>query len=349
MIKKIFFAFVRYSGLLRVWVYINRDKINILMLHGVIDHEADPSWNPLWDRLSRERLDRYLGMLSRYYQFVSLDDAVDMLSGNKRLERNCIVLTFDDGYRNNITHALPILKKYGVTATIFVATKFVTERSAFLIDRLDYALQSVKINGRKISVGDSSSTIQAASREEFKKSYSDLRTLFREQYQDEIVCTKKLNELSEDLEKESGKSLSDIFESDGWSGLLTWDEIRKTNHTDAEYGSHTVDHYRLGQLDTAEMSLQLDKSKLIMEKELGEVCKHICYPVGSYNSETITIAEKCGYISGVTTEPGLNSKGDNLFSLKRISFPTKGGDNECMLHLTGLQHYLAELKSRLRA
>lgn len=348
MIKNVIFAFIRFSGMLRAWIYINRNKINILMLHGVIDSGVNSSWRPLWRRVSCNRLDRYLGMLSRYYKFITLDDAVDMLSGKKKIEHNCIVVTFDDGYRNNIKYALPILKKHGILATIFIATKYTTERLAFPIDRLDYALQNAHIDGRTIEVGNNNIVISASRREDLEKSYSDLRDIFREEYDIEIACIQGLNELAEVLEDESGKSLLDIFETDDWSGLLTWDEIRESNKLGIDYGSHTIDHFRLAQLDTDEMLHQLGESKAILENELKEQCKHLCYPVGSYNSETVRISRECGYESGVTTEPGLNKQGDNLFTLKRISFPSKGNDNECMLHLTGLLHYLTELKSRLK-
>ena len=73
--------------------------------------------------------------------FVSLGDAVEMLAGRKPLVPYSLVLTFDDGYRNNITHALPLLRRNQVPATIYLATGHVEERRPFSFDRLDYALQ----------------------------------------------------------------------------------------------------------------------------------------------------------------------------------------------------------------
>ena len=347
LIKTIIFSFIRFSGILRIWIYLNRNKINILMLHGVMDTDIDSSWNPLWNRVSRAKIDRCLGMLSRYYKFISFDDAVDMLSGKKKMEQYCIAVTFDDGYRNNIRHALPILAKHGITATIFVSTGYISDRKPYSVDRLDYALQNTNVNNRTIEVGNKSIVISASSREDLAKSYHELRVLFREQYNNEILCKQQLDELTSKLENECGKALSDIFETDDWSGLLTWDEIRETNHAGVVYGSHTVDHYRLAQLSTEEIHHQLARSKSILENELSEQCKHICYPVGSFNTETMRLSKDCGYESGVTTEPGLNKPGDNLFSLKRISFPSKGSDDESILHLTGLLESLSKVKSKI--
>src|SRR4051812_40637037 len=103
-----------WTGLLWLWRFLHRRHITILMVHGVMDTEQPTSWVPLRPQLSRRTLDDALCRLSRYYRFVSLDDAVAMLVGKLPLQPYSIVLTFDDGYRNNFTHALPILRRHRV-------------------------------------------------------------------------------------------------------------------------------------------------------------------------------------------------------------------------------------------
>ena len=96
--------------------------IPILMLHSVNDHPKD---SPMGDlSVSSKGLEAYLKVFSKWnYQMISMDDFI-----NKKFDsdRNFVVLTFDDGYKDNLTVAMPILKKYGAHATIFVNPSYVS-------------------------------------------------------------------------------------------------------------------------------------------------------------------------------------------------------------------------------
>ena len=111
--KRLIALLLRATFVLHIVRFLNRKKVTILMLHGVAGDHAEAGWAPLWPRMTPERLDLVLSQLGRHYRFVSIDDAVDMIAGRKPALSNALTLTFDDGYRNNLTEALPVLEKQG--------------------------------------------------------------------------------------------------------------------------------------------------------------------------------------------------------------------------------------------
>ncbi len=60
-------------GLLRLWRFLHRHHVAVLMLHGVMEDDGQHEWRPLRSRLPLRDLDRYLGYLARWYTFVSSD------------------------------------------------------------------------------------------------------------------------------------------------------------------------------------------------------------------------------------------------------------------------------------
>ena len=92
------------TGLLRLLVASQRSKVTILMLHGVTDPAAPAAWKPLRPQLTKEQLTQTMTVLAKYYQFISLQDATEMLAGTRPLSPNSLVLTFDDGYRLSLIH-----------------------------------------------------------------------------------------------------------------------------------------------------------------------------------------------------------------------------------------------------
>lgn len=99
--------------------------IPILMLHSVNDCPKDNPMGTL--AVSSKGLEAYLKVLSQWkYQMISMDD---LLTGNYDKNRNYIVLTFDDGFKDNLTVAMPLLQKYNARATIFVNPAYVSPQT----------------------------------------------------------------------------------------------------------------------------------------------------------------------------------------------------------------------------
>ena len=305
-------------------------------------------WDPLRPQLSPVFLEKSLDVLRKNFSFISLQAAVEILGGGRAPVANAIVMTFDDGYRSNLTHALPILRKYGIPATFFLSTGQIERRIPFWVDRLDFAIQQADLDGRDVQIGGEKIRIRGRNQSDLRKSYSRIRNAAKRMSGDYMEMDNALNSLAETLETESGRSLNDFFEDDPWSGLMTAEEIKSATGNDITFGSHTVDHFRMNMSDSKFMRKQFEDSKKSIEKWTGEECRFLCYPYGIYNREGMEIARKCGYTAALTSTPGRNKIGADLYSLRRTAFPMNEEMYKILPTANGLASTLGRIKSSLK-
>lgn len=290
------------------------------MLHGVIDPAVPSAWKPLRPQLTTEQLSQALSVLSQYYQFISLPDAVEMLAGTRPLIPNSLVLTFDDGYRNNLTFALPILHQFKAPATIFLSTNNVTKQQPFWFDRLDYAVQSMNNDTVSRHGIPELEEIDFSTRETLSRSFITFIRKSRKSCTDDRAMRSAMANLTERMEQCSGHGLSEIYADDSWSGILTWDEVRQAA-SEVHFGSHGVDHPQLALIPLDKAKKELIESRQAIEFYTGTPCSHLSYPNGAFNNDVISLAKTCKYSSAVTTIPGLNHLRDEMLTLRRFAFP----------------------------
>jgi peptidoglycan/xylan/chitin deacetylase (PgdA/CDA1 family) len=149
-----------------------------------------------------------------------------------------MVLSFDDGYRDNLTYAFPILKKYGFTAIIFL------------------------VSG----------------------------------------CVGSVSE----------------WDEGGAEPLLNWEEIKEMCRGGMEFGSHGQTHRLLPALSEEEMKKEIEQSKNILEKRLGQTVEFFSYPWGKFDESVKGMVASCGYRASFSTLPGKNGRGEDPFALRRI-------------------------------
>jgi peptidoglycan/xylan/chitin deacetylase (PgdA/CDA1 family) len=296
-----------------------------VMLHGVMDTEEASQWQPSRSYLSRKSLNASLSLLSRYFEFISIEDALELIRTNSPLKKNYCILTFDDGLKNNLTHAMPILRKYKAPAVMYVVPGQIAKQEPFWFDRLDYAIQHAIDHIDKIDIFDKTIAVsgQSKNRAYCKQLLLKVKSeIFYSNHPEEKV-NGEMNKVISELESASGKSLLDIYQDDPWSKLMDWDEIQKAAHSvDITIGSHTVDHTMLGTVGETEIMNQLDNSKKIIEDNTLKACQHFCFPDGSVPSNPEKYLKQSGYASAVTTKPGLTLPNNfNQYLINRYHMP----------------------------
>lgn len=113
--------------------YPKHQGIPILMYHKV---NADPRTGGLGLRVTPDKFEWQMKYLRRNgYESVSLTDVMDHFQKGKHLPARPIVITFDDGYKDNHDFAYPIMKKYGYTGTIFVVSKAIGNTNFFDVEK----------------------------------------------------------------------------------------------------------------------------------------------------------------------------------------------------------------------
>jgi peptidoglycan/xylan/chitin deacetylase (PgdA/CDA1 family) len=164
-------------------------------------------------------------------------------------------------------------------------------------------------------------------------------------YRPDTRMIHEMEGIAGELEEECCRRLADIFENDDWTSLLSWQDVREASrHPLVTFGSHTVDHIRLGLATTGEIRHQLQASKNAIERHTGSECRFFCFPSGSFSLECLSELQSSGYAAAVTTLEGLNALGDNPLTIRRVSFPMSDPRNE-VLRLTIRRSQLAHLFS----
>lgn len=349
-IRSQFFKFLRWIGVWWLWRLFHQDHLVILTIHGVMDYDEPSEWVPLRCRLSIERLEEGLRLLAKHYHFISLADAVDMLRGVTAFRPHCLVLTFDDGYRNNLTFAWPVLQRLGIPAAIFPTVGNVEQRQPFWFDRLDYAMQLPGNNGTEVVIGKTRVKLQQQNRSTLRKQCKELIVAAKSLPGDDLEIQIKVEEVIEKLEQGGGHKLAELFETDGWSAMLSWQDMQKMSTTKGiSIGSHTLNHVRLNLVSDDTKKDQLIRSKNMLEQHLEVPCEYLCYPNGDYDDRTMEITSQLGFKAALSSDEGVNKVGDNTMCLRRFHFPQTGDAIEALAVGSSFSYAVHNLKSRIWA
>jgi len=279
---------------LRWWHAVPRlpGRVAVLMYHRVHPDPHVLNVHP-------ERFAAQMALLRELGEPIALGDLVDRLRSGFPLPSRAIVVTFDDGYRDNATHALPILKAHGIPATFFLTASHVGTRTPLWWDRVRLGLrgplevaQAWPELGRP--TGTRGTEIDRVIRE-LKKLPTDRRLALIER-----ICRPV----------DGGDRL-----------MMTWDEVQTLLQAGMEVGSHTFTHPILARTEPAEARREIAHSKTFLEERLGVPIRHFAYPNGGRGD--FTPAQKAmvaaaGYESAVSTVEGLVSRRSHPFALERM-------------------------------
>ena len=109
-----------------------------------------------------------------------------------------------------------------------------------------------------------------------------------------------------------------LFSDEERPSVLTFDQIKEMKAQGMTFESHTVSHPDLARSDSSRQESELATSKQVLDKKLHQTTTTIVYPSGRYSDLTMELAENNGYKMGLTTNNGLASLDDGLYSLKRL-------------------------------
>jgi peptidoglycan/xylan/chitin deacetylase (PgdA/CDA1 family) len=294
-------------------------KCVIVNFHGVTEIVDNRFNNRHFDVNEFEKLIIYL---KKNYQIVTLKEIFGIHRSGKKVNKSTIALTFDDGYINNFSVALPILKKHNVPATYYLITKGFTDRDYYVWpDIIDLIQRNVK---QDIILDVGTFKYPGFYSEEVKLGLVDFLKSCgskREKY---------ISELSAKFPfyKETANKFPQLIE------LIRNDEIKKyANEELVEYGSHTHTHFNLEYLTNAECEVELKESKRIINELTAKLPVSLAFPDGSYNKETNRIALNLGYTNQVAVEYKFNeaNKDPNLLSRFTVSNSTTWQSNAIRL------------------
>jgi peptidoglycan/xylan/chitin deacetylase (PgdA/CDA1 family) len=244
---------------------------------------------------------RGLRYLKRHFDIVPLSSiAADAASPDVRFRRQ-IALTFDDGLRNNIEVAYPILKKLGVPATFFVCPGLI-ERGQWLWNHeARQRLQRLRPEALRELALDLGAPADV---EEIVQWMKTLNRLDRERAEERV----------RDATHNFAPSARERHEFD----LAGWDELLRLDPAIVTIGSHTMTHPILPQLSAAAIEAEVSESRRALEARLDRQVDLFAYPNGNVNAATHESVRR-NYRAAVTVEEGTVESGCDPHLLPRVS------------------------------
>lgn len=280
-----------------------KGQLSILAFHRVL-READALFPNVPDT---RRFSRILTWLERWFNVMPLEEAIDRLSQDELPER-AAAITFDDGYADNYTEALPLLREHGMSATFFVATGFLdggrmwndTIIEAIRRSRLD-TVDLAAIGLPRLPIA--SLTERRAAIEQCIKALK-YRPLSQRVADAEQVALAAQVTPPDDLMMKSA-------------------EVRALHHNGMQIGAHTVSHPILTRLTNDDARSEIAGSRARLEELLDAPVKSFAYPNGKagddYADEHVALLRDIGFAYGLSTNPGAAGTGSDLMQLPRFT------------------------------
>jgi peptidoglycan/xylan/chitin deacetylase (PgdA/CDA1 family) len=288
----------RASGAHRLAEPFTRGAGAILMFHRVrprLEQSFEPNRGL---EISARFLDQLLRHLrQRGHDILSLDEALAALRSGEARARPFAVLTFDDGYRDLVEHALPVLERHRAPFTAYVTAGFAEGAARLWWVELEEAIR--RLNHIDVIAGGRRFARSCATPREKSDAFADLYWLLREGGEEELL--RVAQELCAQAGVEPRRLTSRLCLD--WRGLETL-----ARHELATIGAHSLTHPRLAKLDIAAAMHEMWDSRAAIQRELNVDARHFCYPVGdpsSAGTREFDLAAELKFDSAVTTRPGM--------------------------------------------
>lgn len=278
-------------------------------LSTLIYHRVLPDTDPIFpNEVTVERFDLQLSLLKQVFNIIPLPEAIELLKVGK-LPARAASITFDDGYADNATEALPILTKHGLHATFFIATAYLNGGRMFndtvieAIRRCPYQnldLGSIGLDSYEVATNQ-------AKRQAIETILPKVKYLPIEKREKKVAELAKLA---------THENLPDNL-------MMTTAQLRMLHNSGMEIGGHTHSHPILAGLDENSVHNEITTGRDWLEQTLANKIRVFAYPNGKpgvdYLPEQANILRQLGFIGAVSTQRGSATHTSDAFQLPRFT------------------------------
>lgn len=231
------------------------------------------------------------------FDILTLDAALERLRAGEPSSRRFAVLTFDDGYRDNLDYALPVLRAHAAPFTLYVAPGFADRTAPLWWLELEEAVR--RLTRIDLSLAGARFDAPTATDREKSAAFTRLYWLLR------ALPERELRAAVRRLGEQAGLDSPGVTAE----ACMDWTELAAmAGEPLCVLGAHTVTHPRLALVPADEMLEEMRASRDIVETRLGVQVRHFAYPVGDAGSAGVRefdAARALGFASAVTTRPGV--------------------------------------------
>lgn len=314
-------AWVRHAAAevyARSWAFLEalRGKAAILTYHRVVSHkELSNQYVQPGMYVTHDSFEKQIGFLKEHFEILSFPSLLAMWDEQCwDPNRRYCVITFDDGWLDNYIYALPILKRYGVPATVFLPTGYVGTQEWFWPDAVAWIFRQCTTKEKRDKLAR---LVELENQSELLPQLH--ASVVGGHVEAVIECCKKLRprQINRLLSRwTTGLGL----EAPSGRQVINWEEAREMSSSGISFGSHSVSHSILTMLEAGQIAKEVIDSKATLERQGLKTVPVFCYPNGDWSMEVAEAVRTAGYKAAITTQFGYESPNStNRFGLKRVN------------------------------
>lgn len=279
-------------------------RLSILIYHRVLS-EPDPLFP---HEVTKASFEVQMAKLKAVFNVLSLPEAVERLK-NGTLPARAACITFDDGYADNVTNALPVLQRHGLTATFFIATAYLDGGRMFN----DTVIEAIRrshcdwLDLRELGLGEYPLSSNEA------RAYAINQILLSVKYLPVAAREAKVARL---CELAGCGALPDEL-------MMRSEQVKALFEAGMEIGAHTEHHPILSGLDDKAVTEEILAGRQYLENLLGVPVRLFAYPNGKpgidYLPEQANLVKEQGFIAAVSTQRAVSSQFSDFFQLPRFT------------------------------
>ena len=303
---------------------LSSDSGVVLMYHEVLPDEINI---PAWTVVKESDFRWQMNYLQKYFDIISLDLALERVSGRINGKKPFAVITFDDGYKGNLQNVLPIMDSMGLQFTVYVSTKTLIDNNLFWFDRIITLLEHSEDVCVKLKNKQKSEIYMIPAKASENIRWQAIEKLLE-----------KLKKMSPDERSYWVKHI--IERNEGVSSalkMLNADDLKNLASSDlVTIGSHTHGHELLDQLDERNAYRTIQTSCKLIKDTIDKNPIHFSYPNGNYNQRVMLQVQNMKFKSAVTTHTGFFSNKKYLHKIPRIAIGRFETKSQFMAKVSGL-------------
>jgi peptidoglycan/xylan/chitin deacetylase (PgdA/CDA1 family) len=279
-----------------------KKKLFILIYHQVLDQ---PDFMRPWE-IDKRVFNWQMALIGKFFTVLPLHEALEKMADDT-LPPRAVCITFDDGYANNFTNALPILLTNKLPATFFIASGYLNGGRMWndsviegirTLSAPNLDLTAIGLGSYDINTAENKARVAV----EIIQSIKHLQPEIRAQYANHIA------------------SLPDKMPNDL---MMTSDQLVKLHASGMEIGGHTVTHPILATLSADAVKQEVADNKAMLEQLLNTTIRYFAYPNGKpgldYRPDQVDVIKTCGYQAALSTRPGVSDQQDDRWQLARFT------------------------------
>jgi peptidoglycan/xylan/chitin deacetylase (PgdA/CDA1 family) len=301
------------SGLSSIYARVQDESVATILMYHSIPTPQEAQWMDPCNCLSAKIFEQQMKFLSQHRQVISIEQLTQQLEKGEPIRRGTVAITFDDGYRNNFTIAAPILAKYNLPATLYLATGYISAKKNQWIDTLyaafrtgsKYRLHLSSLADRRLKDWNLKDQAQR------EQAYSEISSYLIEA--DIVQRQELLTEIDRQLAPTAYPPRL----------TLTWDEVRQMQqqYPNITLGVHTSNHLDLS-IHSEKTAQEMETSVQQMVAAIGTRPKHLSFPYNRYNAQAQAQVAAAQFSSAVAVGPDpvvrLNT---SCYALPRLAAP----------------------------